>query len=551
MTTKMDSKNITDFFNLVKADTNTLIWCKTYEPDRFINDVLTTMRDTSDTKFDVNAVYTWDAASGLSIFNNVSRTFVSLSLVDSETYRKTMNPKGLLDYIAEQQTNHMTILPIFFLKNFHMFNRTSVAPNIVQGLLNLRQLDSSYQQRNPVIIVSPIVDIPEEEAKLFTVFDYNLPNESEVKAVVDNIVNQLKDKKDIVVSDTDIKSIMSSAKGLTYNEINNCIRKSIAIKKTLDPEFFKKEKIEIVKNSGCLDYKEANITIEDMGGNDEFKKWITEEKELFDPKAKEFGLDIPKGYICFGPPGSGKSASAEITANLLGIPLLELNFSKIMGGLVGQSERAIERALSIAKATAPCVLLLDECDKVLGGVKSSQESDSGTLARVLSRLLTFMQDNDSGVFIVMTSNDITKLPPELLRTGRFDTQWYFGLPDFSERKSILSLYLKKKNKTLSKQLVDYIVKKTNHFTGAELKSVVSIMLRKLYIRYKSDTTIDTSTFTKEDIDQAVLEIIPVYKYAYNTILELQQYAKTRARFASKSEELNHSIIDNLANNISL
>ena len=547
----MNSKNIADFLNLVKADMNTIFWCKTYEPDRFINDFLMAIRDdVSNSKFDMNGIFVWDAASGLSTFNNASGTFISLSLTASEIYRKTINPKGLLDNIAEEQMNLMTTLPIYILKNFHMFNRASVAPNVVQGLLNLRQPGNFYQQL-PVIIVSPIVDIPEEESKLFTVFEYELPSESQIKDLVGNVVNQLKNKN-IIVSDNDMKTIVSSAKGLTYNEINNCSRKSIAIKKTLDPDFFKKEKVEIVKQSGCLDFKETNsLTINDMGGNDEFKKWLLEEKELFEPEAKDFGLELPKGYICFGPPGSGKSASAEITANLLGVPLLELNFSKIMGSLVGQSERAIDKALSIAKATAPCVLLLDECEKVLGGYVSSQSSDSGTLSRVLSRLLTFMQDNNSGVFVIMTSNDITKLPPELMRSGRFETQWYFGLPDSEERESIISLYLNKKDKKLSSSLMKYLVDKTQNFTGAELKNTISIMLRKLYLRYKKDKSIETSKFTEEDIDQAVLEIVPVYKYAYDTILELQQYAKTRARFASKNEKLSHDIINNLTNTISI
>lgn len=181
---------------------------------------------------------------------------------------------------------------------------------------------------------------------------------------------------------------------------------------------------------------------------------------------------------------------------------------------------------------------------------SSNQSDSGTLSRVLGRLLSFMQDDNSGVFVVMTSNDITKLPPELMRSGRLDAQWYFGLPNMTERKSILNVYLNKNHKTLSKDLMNHAIMATNHFTGAEIKLMVSIMMRKLWIRYMKDNTVDTKTFIKEDIDAAVSEIVPVYNYASDIVLELQQYAKNRARFASKSEETSAKTIDSLIDDIS-
>jgi SpoVK/Ycf46/Vps4 family AAA+-type ATPase len=234
-----------------------------------------------------------------------------------------------------------------------------------------------------------------------------------------------------------------------------------------------------------------------------------------------------------------------MTANLLNVPLLELNFSKIMGSLVGQSERAIDQALSVVKACAPCVLLCDEAEKALGGYVSSAASDSGTLARVMGRLLSFMQDNDNGVFIIMTSNDISKLPPELLRSGRLDTQWYFGLPSATERESIFNIYLNKKNKTLSPKLMDAAVKATNNFTGAEIKATVENMMRKLWSRYKQDNTIDTSTFIKEDILLSVDEVVPVYRSSADVVTGLQHYAETRALFASEPDRQSNTITNSI------
>jgi len=143
-----------------------------------------------------------------------------------------------------------------------------------------------------------------------------------------------------------------------------------------------------------------------------------------------------------------------------------------------------------------------------------------------------MQDNDDGIFMVMTSNDISKLPPELMRSGRLDTQWFFGLPDSDDRVSILDIYFNKYNKTVSDEVMEYAVKKTEHFTGAEIKQMVSVMLRKLYNRYIKNNTIDKNSFTKEDVDNAVEEIIPVYNSNKAVVLGLERYAKDRARFAS-------------------
>ena len=551
--------------NYLRANTNTLIWCKTYETKRFIGDLITIIlkdKDKLGKKLRIadNKIYCWDAASGLSFYQD--EKFVAVK--DKSLRMKTMNPAGLLNFIESQQDEFtikkgenktsITESPIFILKNFHMMNRSSSAPNVVQGLINLRE---STSLNIPVILLSPTVDIPEEEAKLFTIFDYDLPDEEEIKDVIKHTADQINRASEAqggkkLVTEAKLKELVTASKGLTYNEVDDCCRKSLVMNHMLDPDMFRREKINIVKKSGCLDFKETTkSTFEDMGGNEEFKKWIVEEKELFNPKAKEFGLEMPKGYICFGPAGSGKSASAEMTASLLGVPLLELNFSKIMGSLVGQSERAIDNALSVVKAVAPCVLLLDECEKVLGGYASSNQSDSGTLSRVLGRLLSFMQDNDSGVFIVMTSNDITKLPPELMRTGRLDAQWYFGLPNSTERKSIFNVYLKKHNRELTPSLMKHAVKVTEHFTGAEIKATVSIMMRKLWIRYTKNNSIDTSKFTKADIDAAVSEIVPVYRYASDTVIELQQYARNRARFASKPEEKSTNIVDDLSNDISV
>lgn len=526
--------------NLLKAKMTTCVWVQTYETSYFLADLIEMLR-LNDPEQSRNVLYLWDVASGLLRYSEEDRMFHvlsdSLSEADRTLAAKTMDPSFLMQYIMTQQNKpSATTAPVFVIENLHLLAGN---PKIVQALLDIKRFPA--KQNIPVLILgSQRTGIPEWN-KAFTPFHYDLPNEQEIRRAILIFVNSLNKQRqknglDAFPEDA-VNELVQAAKGLTISEIMDCCRKSRVEYKTLDVDMMTREKIQIIHNSGCLDYREIqDISLDDMGGSENFKRWLLELKDLLTPEARNFGLPAPKGFIAFGPPGSGKTFSAEITAKLFNLPLVEMNFGKILGSLVGQSERAIDQALQTIKAVAPCVVLIDESEKILGGHKSSYNSDSGTLARVLGRLLEFMNDNSDGVFFIMTSNDVSKLPPELLRSGRLDTQWYFGMPNTSERQSIFRIYFGKHQKTVSQELLEYAVDMTQNFTGAEIKAAVDIMLRKLWIRYQKDKTIDTNTFLKADVKDAVSEIVPVYRSAADTVTALQNYARTRARFASSKEE---------------
>lgn len=518
-----------DFQYLLDAQTQTCIWVETTETQRFLEDMIELF--VTDPRYESKKIYVWDIDNKLTIFSPGSEElFVPVGVFDEELAIITAKDVGLLNYIKMQQMKDGNSNQLFILKNFQV---SSKDPNIWQLIANIRE--KRYNSYIPIIMLSNVVSIAPENEKLFTVFTYELPDEQEIRKIVTDFQTQLNVNAQFDdVSDETVDQAVIAAKGLTSAEIINCLRKSVRKYHTINVDMLRQEKIQIVKRSGCLDFRETSTTsFEDMGGNENFKEWIYEVKNSNTPEAQAFGIEPAKGYIAFGVPGAGKSASAEMCAALFDVPLIELNFSKIMGSLVGQSEKAIDKALSVVKAVAPCVLLIDEAEKSLGGYRSSQSSDSGTLARVLGRILSFMQDNQS-VFVVMTSNDITKLPPELLRSGRLDTHWYFGIPTSEERANILDIYLKKKDKFhLSDTVRKHMIKATESYTGAEIRTAVNNMIKKAWVRSSAADVTKSIEVTDDDVVKAVKDIVPIYKSSEDIIFGLKTYAQNHALFASK------------------
>jgi hypothetical protein len=204
------------------------------------------------------------------------------------------------------------------------------------------------------------------------------------------------------------------------------------------------EKERIIKQSEVLEYYPTDARMTDVGGLDQLKEWLDRRGRAFGAGARDFGLDAPKGVLLLGVQGCGKSLLAKAIAATWQFPLLRFDMGKVFGGIVGQSEGNIRTALQVAQALAPCVLWIDEIEKGLAGMGSSDQTDGGTTARVVGTLLTWMQEKRDPVFVVATANRIDMLPPELLRKGRFDEIFFVDLPTRAIREEILSIHLKKK-----------------------------------------------------------------------------------------------------------
>ena len=506
--------------NLLHSRMSTFIFADTSDHDSFISDVVEMMR--SDPVYKDYKLLLWNAAKGIRVYNDSSEIFERIA--DERLYKMTLMINGLADYIHKMQSTedygYNSGKCIFLLDNIDM--TAGGTPVTIQSLLDTRQL---YRSLCPVIMTGNLFNLPKQLKSVVTSFSYDLPDKEELKDVFIQFRESMKTANTMhaekgndgslleIPTDDDLKELVSAAQGLTYENIKNCSQLSIREHKKLDIDMIQKYKIQVIKESGCLDYIDtSHVNIKDMGGNEVFKDWVQEVELSSTEEAEQFGVEPAKGFVAFGPAGTGKSFSASICASLFHVPLIELNFSKIMGSLVGQSEQTIDRALSIVKAVSPCVLLID-------------------------------------VFVVMTSNDISKLPPELMRSGRLDTHWYFGIPTRAERNTILNIHLKKKKiNDISDSIRKSILDQTDHFTGAEMKTFVNNLMRKTWLSYCKT---GNKEITDKNITNAAQEIVPVYKSAQDLILGLQTYAEQHARFASESSRNISKVSSGLNLDISL
>lgn len=522
---------MTDLINSIKSR-KSCIWIKTQEESLTIKDI----RQISMINLPKANIVIWSQTEGATIYNSVDNSSSGKSI------KKLANIDNLFSFIklntyGGTDNNDKVVKPepnIFILRDYNnLFND----PKSIRFIRDLKEYHKQKEAYNPIIILSQIDNIPTQLTRLFKLIDYGLPNRNEILSCMNETINNIKavslkqNKQCKIPTQEGLNNLVNSCLGLTIQEIQETVIESFIKFKEANLDFITQKKIESIQKSGVLDYKIPNTTLEDIGGNEVIKQWLLEMKELFSDEAKEFGLKKPKGYLSVGVPGAGKTCLAEAFAGTMYMPLLSLSMGRIMSRFVGESERKIMQALDVAKASAPCVLLIDEVEKALGGINSSNNTDGGVTARVFMEILKFLNDNDYGVYIIMTSNDVSQLPPELTRQGRLDAKWFFDFPKENERKEIFKIHFSKYNKEINSDLLDLAVSKTNNFTGAEIQEIVKNTIRKSFIRFKKD---NNDELKEEDITSAINEIIPISKTSKESILALKSYCSNR--FRSVNEE---------------
>ncbi len=250
------------------------------------------------------------------------------------------------------------------------------------------------------------------------------------------------------------------------------------------------QKQQMIRKAGILEMIPVNEGLEDIGGLENLKEWLERKAIILKDmaKAQEFGVELPKGVLIAGVPGCGKSLNAKASAKLFEVPLLKLDMGRLMGKYVGESEANLRQAISLAEAISPCVLWVDELEKAFAGI-GGEGGGAEVTTRLFGQFLTWMQEKKSAVFVVATANDIMKLPPELIRKGRFDEIFYVKLPATEERRKIFEIHISKRRPgELIEIDISKLVQKTEGYSGADIEGVVKEGIENAYVKGQAGVT---------------------------------------------------------------
>ena len=496
------------------------------------------------------AIFQWDLASGLHTTPNFEHLIPK---------QKFTNHIQVLDWFKDLKENiesYYILVLKDFLKIIHDEN-TLDDKRAVRMLRNMAQ--DFVTQHKTVIMVGTTLELPDDLSKICAVIDWPLPEYEYIEEKILNVLKYASQNNDLIkkgfkteYSDTEVQEIIRAFQGLTLQEIELlCTYMMIGNTNKLDPVKIASVKRDIIRKTGLLDWIDVEQDFSAIGGLKGVKSWLSQRKNAFTTDAKEYGLpDNPKGILFVGVQGAGKSLMARCVASFWHLPLIRLDMGKIFSGIVGSSEENIRTAIKIAESVSPSLLWMDELDKGMSGSASSNQTDGGTASRVLGSFLTWMQEKKSPVLVVATANDVSQLPPEILRKGRFDEIFFVDLPTEEERLEIFKIHITKRNRIPEKFDLESLVKSTATFTGAEIEAAIISAMYEAFDDNKRE-------FTSDDILSAIEDTVPLAVTMKEQIDDLRAWAYKRARHASKTKkrkiidaEINETKKSLMANNTS-
>jgi SpoVK/Ycf46/Vps4 family AAA+-type ATPase len=429
----------------------------------------------------------------------VVRTYYSWDFVDgykgnpNDTGFASRNPLEALDLI-EKLTPETASL--FILKDYDNFLKDF---SIVRKLKNLNR--SLKTQPKNIIIISSEINIPDSLKEFITVLEFPLPNYSEILEELNRLLLSLQQK----IEPTTLNNIATACQGLSLEKIRRVLSKVIAKYGEINessPDLILQEKKQIIQQSQLLEFCLNDKSLSDLGGLDNFKDWLKLRAKAFSQEAVLYGLPYPKGLLLVGVQGTGKSIASKIIAHEWQLPLLRLDFGRLFGSLIGQSEQRVRKMIEISEALSPCILWIDEIDKAFAGAQSG--GDSGTTSRVLATFITWLSEKTSPVFVVATANNIDWIPPEILRKGRFDEMFFLNLPSREEREAIFEVHLKKyRPNGIQNFQTPLLGQLSTEFSGAEIEQVVIEAMRLGFNENRE--------FNNEDILISIQNLVPLAK----------------------------------------
>ncbi|MEM9195169.1 MAG: AAA family ATPase [Myxococcota bacterium] len=447
-------------------------------------------------------LYTWTPHRGLN------------SVVGGAPIAGTEDPARCLAYIAQSNNE-----ALYHLRDFlPLLDKVDLAAQLKELYRSL------FEHRGALILTGADTTLPADLEPLFTSVDLEPPSPHAYYQFVSAVLRDLRTRIDVSVELTseDVAVLLGHLRGLTFFEVKKVISKAVIEDGRLtrsDLAGVLEAKKRVIQRSGVLDYYPAEDTLADIAGLRELKGWLRKRKAAFrnPEKAKEFGLSAPKGLLLLGVQGCGKSLCAKAVASEWQLPLIRLDPSTLYNKYYGESEKNLRRAIGTAESMAPIVLWIDEIEKAFGG---REGSDSGPSQRIFGTFLTWLNDKQESVFVIATANDISQLPPELLRKGRFDEIFFVDLPSEDVRVEILRLHLRRRSRDPDAFDLPTLAQQAEGFSGAELEQVV---ISALYTAFSEGRDLDDALLISELKATRPLAVTMAEK-----IQELRDWAKHRA-----------------------
>jgi hypothetical protein len=454
------------------------IWIGTFEPDEAEREIVQLARQE---KWKVAA---WDVANGLRLLTCAN---------GSETDRGAGDPLAPLRALPTLAEPNGTA--ILILNNFHRFLNS---PEVIQTTIT--QLAAGKQARTFIVVLAPVVQMPIELEKLFIVLDHALPDRDQLRQIARGMVS---DHPEDLPEGDELDRILDAGAGLTRSECEGAFALSLARHNRLQPQTIWEIKAQTLRKNNLLTLHRGSESFASLGGLQPLKDFCL--RALRPDRSSNVR---PRGILLLSPPGCGKSAFCKALGNEVGRPTLILDIGSLMGSLIGQTESNLRHALRTIDAMAPVIVMVDELEKALSGVGS--QGDSGVSTRLFGTLLTYLSDHESDVFFVATSNDISRLPPELSRAERFDGVFYLDLPATAEKDRIWAIYREQFGVPDNQGRPD-----DTDWTGAEIRSCCRL-----------------AALLDVPLTQAARHVVPVAVTAAESVEKLRSWASGRCLSAS-------------------
>jgi len=419
----------------------------------------------------------------------------------------------------------MTLEAVFILKDFH---RHMDDPVVVRRLRDVGQKFSA--NRRTVIITAPQIAVPAELATLVEYFDLPLPDQDRLHELIHDMFTRLSKTYPLKLQldAAGVDAMSANLRGLSEEEAERAISQALVTRYALCAESVTDvldAKKQLLRHSGMLEFVEASDNMSAVGGLENLKHWLGQRRGAWEDAAREFGLEPPRGMIILGVQGCGKSLCARAVAGEWRLPLVKFDTSAVYDKYIGETEKRIRKVFQVAEGLAPCVLWIDELEKVFAGSgPDSASADAGVSSRLLASFLSWMQDRKAAVFVAATCNNVTVLPPELIRKGRFDELFFVDLPNQAERKQIFSIQLARRKRNPAEFDLEKVATAAKGYSGAEIGAAVQGALYAAYSEKKPLTT--------QFLMDALAQTVPLSITRAEEIGELREWARTRAVPAS-------------------